>query len=168
MSPRDLGTDGCSCKATHGKQSGKRVACRRLRKVANLGRGSVSLLGPLHRALTLERRAEVMRIWHDGAWLRARLPTSVSAWSRPWTPGWHRVKRPVCLVSISVRSTAGGPGARRGESLAEKPRSGRPPKLPPLTTRVARRSCWPIRMPRLPEHAARLAAATGVASAPRI
>ena len=28
----------------------------------------------------LERRAEVVPIWHDRAWLRARLPTSVNAW----------------------------------------------------------------------------------------
>jgi hypothetical protein len=29
--------------------------------------------------LLLERRAEVVPIWHDRAWLRARLPTSVNA-----------------------------------------------------------------------------------------
>jgi hypothetical protein len=28
----------------------------------------------------LERRAEVVPIWHDRAWLHARLPTSVNAW----------------------------------------------------------------------------------------
>ena len=51
---------------------------------------------------------------------------------------------------------------RRGESLAERPRSGRPPKLPParypeLQVLVRLRSDAT-----LPEHAARLEAATGI------
>jgi 2-keto-3-deoxy-L-rhamnonate aldolase RhmA len=104
-------------------------------------------IGPSDLALSLERRAEVRPIWHDGAWLRARLPTSVSAWSWPWTPGWHRVKRPVCLVSISARSTAGGAGPGVGNRWPRSPAPVARPSSPPLTTRDCVSSSWPIRMP---------------------
>ena len=54
---------------------------------------------------------------------------------------------------------------RRGESLAEKPRSGRPPKLPParyeqLRAVVAHPDAT------LPDHAARLEATTGIRLSP--
>lgn len=55
---------------------------------------------------------------------------------------------------------------RRGESLAERPRAGRPPKLPP--TRYAELRALVRAHPdaTLPEHATRLAAATGVQFSP--
>ena len=55
---------------------------------------------------------------------------------------------------------------RRGESLAERPRSGRPPKLPPA--RYAELQALIKLQPdaTLPEHAARLEAATGIRLSP--
>jgi site-specific DNA recombinase len=54
----------------------------------------------LAEVLRLERRAKVVPSWHDRAWLRARPPTSASAWWLPVTPGCRRVKRRVCSASI--------------------------------------------------------------------
>jgi len=56
--------------------------------------------------------------------------------------------------------------ARRGESLVEKPRSGRPAKLHP--TRYSELHALVRVQPdaTLPEHAARLAATTGIALSP--
>ncbi|NLX43345.1 MAG: helix-turn-helix domain-containing protein [Chloroflexi bacterium] len=56
--------------------------------------------------------------------------------------------------------------ARRGESLAEKPRAGRPPKLVP--ERYADLRAVVLAQPdaTLPEHAARLEAATGIRLSP--
>lgn len=55
---------------------------------------------------------------------------------------------------------------RRGESLADRPRSGRPPKLPPA--RYAELQALVRLRPdaTLPEHAARLEAATGIRLSP--
>ena len=55
---------------------------------------------------------------------------------------------------------------RRGESLTERPRSGRPPKLP--ATRYPELRAIVLAQPdaTLPEHAARLAAATGIQLSP--
>jgi transposase len=55
---------------------------------------------------------------------------------------------------------------RRGESLAERPRCGRPPKLP--STRYAEVQALVRLRPdaTLPEHAARLEAATGIRLSP--
>jgi transposase len=55
---------------------------------------------------------------------------------------------------------------RRGESLAERPRPGRPPKLPPA--RYAELRALVVLQPdaTLPAHAARLEAATGVRLSP--
>ncbi len=55
---------------------------------------------------------------------------------------------------------------RRGESLAEKPRSGRPPKLPPAHYEQLRALVLAHPDATLPEHAARLAAAIGVSLSP--
>jgi transposase len=56
--------------------------------------------------------------------------------------------------------------ARRGESLAERPRSGRPPKLAP--TRYAEVRALILAYPdaTLPEHAARLETTTGIRLSP--
>lgn len=55
---------------------------------------------------------------------------------------------------------------RRGESLAERPRSGRPPKLPPAHYEQLRALVLAHPDATLPEHVARLAAATGVSLSP--
>lgn len=56
--------------------------------------------------------------------------------------------------------------ARRGESLADKPRSGRPPKLPAEQMPVLRELVQAQPDATLPQHAARLEAATGVQLSP--
>jgi transposase len=55
---------------------------------------------------------------------------------------------------------------RRGESLAEKPRAGRPPKLAPARYDHLRELVLAHPDATLPEHAARLTAATGVSLSP--
>jgi transposase len=55
---------------------------------------------------------------------------------------------------------------RRGESLAEKARSGRPPKLPRARYEQVRELVLADPDATLPEHAARLAAITGVSLSP--
>jgi transposase len=55
---------------------------------------------------------------------------------------------------------------RRGESLAERPRSGRPPKLGPGGDAVLRAQVAAYPDATLPEHAARLAATTGIQLSP--
>jgi transposase len=55
---------------------------------------------------------------------------------------------------------------RRGESLAEKPRSGRPPKLAPARYEQLRELVLAHPDATLPEHAVRLQAATGVRLSP--
>ena len=55
---------------------------------------------------------------------------------------------------------------RCGESLAEKPRSGRPPKLAPVRYGQLREVVLAHPDATLPEHAARLEAATGVSLSP--
>lgn len=55
---------------------------------------------------------------------------------------------------------------RRGESLADKPRSGRPPKLGPDGDAALRAQVAAAPDATLPEHAARLEAATGVRLSP--
>jgi transposase len=55
---------------------------------------------------------------------------------------------------------------RRGESLAEKPRAGRPAKLPPLRYAELRALVAAQPDATLPEHAARLEAATGIRLSP--
>jgi transposase len=52
--------------------------------------------------------------------------------------------------------------AQRGESLAERPRSGRPPKLAPTHYPTMRALVLAHPDATLPEHATRLAVATGV------
>lgn len=56
--------------------------------------------------------------------------------------------------------------ARRGESLVEKPRSGRPPKLDPARYPELRTVVLAQPDATLPEHAARLAATTGIRLSP--
>ena len=56
--------------------------------------------------------------------------------------------------------------ARRGESLAEKPRSGRPPKLAPARYPELRAVVLAHPDATLPEHAGRLERATGVRLSP--
>jgi transposase len=55
---------------------------------------------------------------------------------------------------------------RRGESLAEQPRSGRPPKLDPARYEQLRAVVLTHPDATLPEHVARLAAVTGVSLSP--
>lgn len=55
---------------------------------------------------------------------------------------------------------------RRGEGLAERPRSGRPPKLTPAHEPELRTLVLSHPDATLPEHAARLEAATGVRLSP--
>ena len=55
---------------------------------------------------------------------------------------------------------------RRGESLRERPRSGRPPKLVPARYEQLRALVVAHPDATLPEHAARLAALTGVSLSP--
>jgi transposase len=55
---------------------------------------------------------------------------------------------------------------RRGESLAERPRSGRPPKLSPARYDALRAVVQTQPDATLPQHAARLAAATGIQLSP--
>ncbi len=55
---------------------------------------------------------------------------------------------------------------RRGESLAERPRSGRPPKLPPARYGELRTLVAAQPDATLPAHAARLEAATGIRLSP--
>lgn len=55
---------------------------------------------------------------------------------------------------------------RRGESLADKPRAGRPPKLAPAQVPILRDLVATQPDATLPELAARLAAATGVQLSP--
>jgi transposase len=56
--------------------------------------------------------------------------------------------------------------ARRGESLAERPRSGRPPKLAPTRYAEVRELILAHPDVTLPEHAARLEAITGIRLSP--
>ena len=55
---------------------------------------------------------------------------------------------------------------RRGESLRERPRSGRPPKLPPERYPELREIVLAQPGATLPEHAARLAIQTGIDLSP--
>jgi transposase len=55
---------------------------------------------------------------------------------------------------------------RRGESLAEKSRSGRPPKLPPARYEQLRAVVVAHPDATLPDHAARLEATTGIRLSP--
>jgi transposase len=55
---------------------------------------------------------------------------------------------------------------RHGESLAERPRAGRPPKLPPARYAELRTLVMTQPDATLPEHAARLEAATGIRLSP--
>ena len=56
--------------------------------------------------------------------------------------------------------------ARRGESLVERPRSGRPPKLPPERYAEVREVVLTYPDATLPEHAARVEATTGIRLSP--
>src|SRR6188508_3310613 len=56
--------------------------------------------------------------------------------------------------------------ARRGESLSEKPRSGRPPKLDPARYPELRVLVLAQPDATLPEHASRLAATAGITLSP--
>ncbi len=56
--------------------------------------------------------------------------------------------------------------ARHGESLAEQPRSGRPPKLDPTHYPAVRELVLAHPDATLPEHAARLEATTGIRLSP--
>ena len=56
--------------------------------------------------------------------------------------------------------------AHRGESLGEKPRSGRPPKLDPARYPELRALVLTQPDATLPEHAARLSATTGITLSP--
>ena len=55
---------------------------------------------------------------------------------------------------------------RRGEALADRPRSGRPPKLPPAQYGALRALVQAHPDATLPEHATRLGAATGIQLSP--
>ena len=129
-------------------------ACRRRSLVSRQvckSRGFAAVWGRGPRQRRLERRAKDVTVWHDGVWPDAPRPTSVSAWWRPWRRG-PGVRRPRVFTSPSGRCTA---GLARGESLTERPRSGRPPKLPPARYGELH-ALVSIQMRRaLPEHAAR-------------
>ena len=56
--------------------------------------------------------------------------------------------------------------SRRGQSLAERPRSGRPPKLAPTRYPVLRELVLADPDATLPDHAARLEATTGIRLSP--
>jgi hypothetical protein len=90
---------------------------------------------------------------------------------RPWTPGRRRGRGAAAGWSgdpLSRQRPLGLPLARhrQGDSLADKPRSGRPPKLGPDGDAVLRAHVEAHPDATLPEHAARLEAATGVRLSP--
>ena len=81
--------------------------------------------GPaVHLIMHLERRAEVVTLWHDGAWHDAPRPTSVNAWLPPWTRACRRVKRRPAFASASARCTAGWPSIGRASRWPTSPAPG--------------------------------------------
>lgn len=71
------------------------------------------------------------------------------------------------LFRVSVRTIYRWLARHRGgEALAERPRSGRPPKLAPAQYPLLRELALAQPDATLPEHGARLAAATGIQLSP--
>ncbi len=90
---------------------------------------------------------------------RERLVAAVDAGLAPGEAAQH--------FRVSVRSISRWLARhRRGESLADKPRSGRPPKLGPDGAAVLRAQVAAQPDATLPEHARGLEAATGVRLSP--
>ena len=90
---------------------------------------------------------------------RERLAAAVDAGLPPGEAATH--------FRVSVRSVYRWLARhRRGESLADKPRSGRPPKLGAGGDALLRAQVAAHPDATLPEHADRLAAATGVRHSP--
>ena len=90
---------------------------------------------------------------------RERLVAAVEA---GWSPSEAATRFPVSARTI-YRWLA---RHRRGESMAERPRSGRPPKLAPARYHELRAVVEVQPDGTLPEHAARLEAATGIRLSP--
>ena len=90
---------------------------------------------------------------------RERLVAAVDAGLAPGEAAQH--------FRVSVRSISRWLARhRRGEPLADKPRSGRPPKLGPDGDALLRAQVEAHPDATLPEHAARLEATTGVRLSP--
>ena len=114
----------------------------------------------------LQRRAELVTVWHAGgmarrpsADFRERLAAAVDA----GLPPGEAAQR----FRVSIRSVYRWLARhRQGESLADKPRSGRPPKLGPDGDALLRAHVAAHPDATLPEHAERLEAATGVRLSP--
>ena len=117
-------------------------------------------------AAGLERVAQVLTVWGDGgvaarnpADLRERAVAAVDAGvPRP------EVARAYCIAPRTLERWLAR--ARRGEPLADRPRSGRPPKLDPARHPELRALARERPDATLAEHAERLAAATGVRLSP--
>jgi transposase len=104
-------------------------------------------------------------IWHDEAWLcpsadfRERLVTALDAGLSPGEAAR--------LFGVDVSTVyRWRRRVRRGESLAEKPRSGRPPKLAPIHYPALQALVLAQPDATLPAHAAQLHATTGVRLSP--
>jgi transposase len=115
---------------------------------------------------SLERRAKVVTVWH--AWRMARRPAAdvrerlVAAIDAGLPLGEAATR-----FRVSVRTLSRWLARhRRGERLADKPRSGRPPKLRPEQIPVLRELVQAQPDATLIELAARLEAATGVRLSP--
>jgi transposase len=90
---------------------------------------------------------------------RERLVTAIDAGLPPGEAATH--------FRVSVRTLYRWLARqRRGESLRERPRSGRPPKLPPARYPELRELVLAQPAATLPEHAARLEAQTGIRLSP--
>ena len=106
-----------------------------------------------------------MPLWQDVAWLRAsadfreRLVLAIDAGLAPGEAArLFGVDRRTVFRWLARH--------RRGEALAEKPRSGRPPELAPARYDQLRAVVLAHPDATLPEQAARLAAVTGVSLSP--
>ena len=90
---------------------------------------------------------------------RERLVTAIDAGLPPSEAATH--------FRVSIRTISRWLARhRRGESLRERPRSGRPPKLPPERYAEVRAVVLTSPDATLPEHAARVEATTGIRLSP--
>jgi transposase len=91
--------------------------------------------------------------------VRERLVTAIDAGLPPGEAATH--------FRVSIRTSYRWLARhRQGESLAARPRSGRPPKLPPARYPEVRQLVLAHPDATLPAHAARLAAQTGIRLSP--